>query len=203
MVVGGAGDVARNGEAQRQPAPRFIGIAPQHGNTVVRLRLRLVAHQVEGEAAIDRDLDLGRAILLGAGEVGERARRVAHRHRRRGHAGFGLPAARADFLGAAEEADRRLGVAGAERGPTGGHQRREVPGIEGDQPDIARQRGLGRFHRPGQGRIRRRRGGADILRRRREGGQRDCGHDECRAAGTAREALEHENEHACYQLAQS
>ncbi len=52
---GGAFDILGNSKAEGQPAPCFVGLRTEHRYAIVRLRLGLLAEQVERQPAIERN----------------------------------------------------------------------------------------------------------------------------------------------------
>ena len=81
--------VAADRQAEREPAARFVARRrPLERGAIIGLRLRLLAEQVIGEAAVAGEGRDRRAELLRALEIGQRRLRVAVGDRHRAHAGL-------------------------------------------------------------------------------------------------------------------
>ena len=137
--------LAADGEAERQPAPRFLGVGAVHCGPVIGLRLGLAAEQIVGEPAIAGEGRDRRAELLGAREIGQGRLGLAIEDRDRAHAGLGQRTSRIDLVGAGEEARRGMGVAQLDRRAAGADQRREILGVVGERAHVAGERGRGRL----------------------------------------------------------
>ncbi len=123
------GPIARHRQRERHPA-RGLGIgtnAQQH--RIILLRLAVVAAQIIGQPAIERDVDrrdtqVGRVV-----EQLERRARLLLLDKRRTQPGLDPAVARGDLLGPDVEVDRGVGIADRECRRTRARQRLEVARI--------------------------------------------------------------------------
>ena len=131
---------AGNGQAEREAATRLVPVAPGQGSAIIRLRLRMLADEIVGEAAVARRSSPAwrRAVSRGR-NIGEPRRR-----RPRSPSAAPMPACGSGLcgpglFGPTEESGGCLAVAESKRSAPGANQSVETIGAGGEHLHVARE----------------------------------------------------------------